>query len=442
MRSLLRGGVYVFAATFVWQLSNFVFNAVGAHELGPVRYGILAASIGLLYLLNPFIAAIQTFVSRETTSVAGAAGTSSVDLVWRRYARRLCLWTGIATFVAIAASGLISRALHLTSPELVMLFAISLPLTAVSTLLRGAFLGSQHFGRYSLGMMAEALTKIAVAVILLVMIWRSPLAGMAAVCCGAFAGLACNFVLAKRVMRVEPEPPADAGKVGAGAAPVRYAIVTLASFSLLAILLSADTLAARRLLAPHLAGLYAGVSLSGKIVYYATAALTPFLFPHFSAMHDRGKGSLRWLAVSGSLVTAGALVIVGVFAVAPQLVVDTLLGLRFRGVEYLMPLAGGVFAVYGLVYLTTNYLLARREGRVAFVLGGAVVVQLGGFTLFHSSMSDLLLVLVAAFSTGLLGCAALVVVAEVSGRAPRSIVNPHSVVDRWLAETAAGRRPD
>ena len=49
----------------IGQACDFVFNAVGAHALGPARYGVLAASMALLSFVTPLLAAVQAVASRE-----------------------------------------------------------------------------------------------------------------------------------------------------------------------------------------------------------------------------------------------------------------------------------------------------------------------------------------------------------------------------------------
>ena len=70
LKRMISGASLVLGGTLVGQASNFVFNAVGAHALGPARYGVLAASMALLSFAALLLAAIQAVASREATSLA------------------------------------------------------------------------------------------------------------------------------------------------------------------------------------------------------------------------------------------------------------------------------------------------------------------------------------------------------------------------------------
>ena len=83
-----------------------------------------------------------------------------------------------------------------------------------------------------------------------------------------------------------------------GAAPgvVRYSVTALVTYGLLAVMLSSDTLIAKHYLSSHQAGLYAGVSLAGKIAYFAASSLFVVAFPLFSRQHDQGTdGTGKWI---------------------------------------------------------------------------------------------------------------------------------------------------
>ena len=67
-----------------------------------------------------------------------------------------------------------------------------------------------------------------------------------------------------------------------------YSVTALLTYGLLALMLSSDTLIAKHYLSNHQAGLYAGVSLTGKIAYFAASSLFVVAFPLFSRHHDQG----------------------------------------------------------------------------------------------------------------------------------------------------------
>jgi O-antigen/teichoic acid export membrane protein len=410
---VVRAGAPLFAATLFFQLANFVFNAAGARLLGPVSYGSLAATVGLTYLLNPLTSTIQTVASRETT--AYITGRRSADLhaaMWF-YGRRIEIVAILGCLAIVAASPWISSFLKIGTPVPVMILGAVYPLSCITLLLRGIFQGSQRFGRLAISTAVEGVAKILAAVAILSFFLRSATGGVLAMIISSTTALVVSALMTRHLPRaVVPHVPR--------AHPGKYALVTVTTFALLAILLSVDTLAAKHYLSPATAGLYAGVSICGKIVYFVTSVVAIYLFPMFSAQHDRGHDGRRQLALSLTVVAGGALVFAGLFALVPRVVVMPLLGGKYAAADQFVGLSGVVFGLYGCINLVATYLLAQRRIAVIAVLGVAVAVLFALLYVSHSSIMDLLRALLLTF-----GCttAALVVWVMLPGfGAPRSVL--------------------
>lgn len=406
MKDLIKGGALVFCATLVWQFSNFAFNVVGAHELGPEMYGVLAAAMGLSYLLNPIIQAVQTVASRESTSVIVDDQASQIRAIVNYYLLRVGGAAVALAALVIVLSPLISRALRLNSAVLVAIFGLVIPTLVATGIVRGVHQGTRRFGRYALGTIAEGVTKITAAVAFLILVSRAPVSGMLALLASAVVALAVNVVLLRHF-------PKSAKRFHPVHVSIRYSLSTFIVFGLQAILLSVDTIAARLTLPAHSAGVYAGISLAGKIVYFATTALTAFLFPIFSARIDRGLETRRWLWISMILVATVSSVVVAFFSWAPYLVTKLLLGSRYNSIALDIRIMGGIFAIYAMAMLLATYLLARRQRGISIALALAVAVQIGGFAMFHGSVNDLMRVEAAAFTVAFIGCGTLVLLSLV-----------------------------
>jgi O-antigen/teichoic acid export membrane protein len=387
---LVRAGAPVFAATLLWQLSNFVFNAAGARLLGPATYGSLAAAVGLLYLVNPILTTIQTVASRETTAYISSGRLGELRGAMWYYGRRLGA-AGLVAFVALAAaSPWIAGFLKIDTTGPIIVLAAALPLWCIALLQRGVFQGSQRFGRLAVSTAVEAVAKIASAIALLTLFWRGATGGMLAVVVGASSALLVGALMLRYLPYSEVR---HAPRVH----PTRYTAMTLATLVLLAVLLSIDTLAAKHYMSPETAGLYAGVSICGKIVYFITSVLSIYLFPLFSAHHDRGQDARKRLGLALAAILGGALVIAGIFSVAPQLVVTPLLGDKFGAAGPFVGLAGFAFGLYGCAYLCSMYLLAQRQAAVIAVLGIAAGALIVGLYASHSTIPQLLHVLIVTF---------------------------------------------
>jgi O-antigen/teichoic acid export membrane protein len=387
-RLVLRGGTLVIASTLVWHVSNFLFNSVAARLLGPAHYGSLAAVVAILYVISPVFVSMQTVASRLTTTLGTDGQWSRVRGLLSFYSVRIGgVFAGLS-IVFVLLSGALAEFLNVTSPGAVAILGAAFVTSVFTHMQRGVLQGAREFGRYALSTLVEALVKIVAAVVILVFLWRSVGGGVLAIVVSSAVGALANW----RLLAFMPKPREQVEQIPH---PYRYSLATLGSLVLLALLLSADVLAAKRYLPAHEAGVYAAVSLCGKIVFFATSAITLFLFPFFSARQDQGRDARGPLAAALGVVSLMALCVVGVYVVAPSVVVVPLFGSDYGDANPYLAVSGLAFGCYAIVYLSAMFLLSQQDGRGPVVLGVALIAQLAGLYVFHSSIWDIVYVLLA-----------------------------------------------
>jgi O-antigen/teichoic acid export membrane protein len=373
-RTLVRSGGVVLGATLVWHLSNFGFNVIAAHLLNRTHYGTLAAVTALLYLASPLLVAVQTIASRLTTTSWTAGDRQRISALYRYYAVRVGLIGLLVASVVVLASSGIARFLRIESMAPVAILAAALGISMVTHLQRGILQGTSSFDRYALSTLVEAVAKIVLTVVLLLLVWRNVDAAVLAIVLGSVCGLIANTLLLRFL------PPA-AARAEALEHPYAYSLAALTSLALLATLLSADVIAAKRYLSPSLAGVYAAVSLSGKVVYFLTSSLTFLIFPHFSARQELGLDSRRQLATTPIVVF---------YVLFPKVVIHPLFGTRYDAAASTIRWSALVYGIYAVCYLTSMYLLSQRDLAGVVILAFGAVAELWALYVFHSSVLQII----------------------------------------------------
>jgi O-antigen/teichoic acid export membrane protein len=393
--TFVRGGVLVLGSTLAWHLSNFAFNSVSARILGPSSYGTLAAVVAMLYVASPLFVSVQTVASRITTKLASRGEWSRLSGLARYYALRLAV-VGLALAAVVAlSSSAIATFLRVPSPTPIAFAAVALVFASVTHLQRGLLQGSMRFERYALATLAETGAKIATALVLLLWVWHSVDAAVLAIVLGSLFGLIANIFLLRFL------PPAH-GQFEPIPHPVRYSLLTLSCLLFMALLLSVDVLAAKRYLDPHSAGLYAAVSLSGKIVFFGASALVLYLFPIFSDRREQGLDARGALGGALCLLSAGSVAVLAIYFLVPQIVVGPLFGPGYQDAATYIGPAGAAFIACAVVYLTSMYLLSQENWTASPVLAATVVADVCGLYTFHASITQLIAVQGVVFATSAL----------------------------------------
>jgi O-antigen/teichoic acid export membrane protein len=393
-RTLAGSGALVLGSTLAWHASNFVFNSATARILGPAGYGELAAIVAILYLASPLLVSVQTVASRTATSLVVAGHGHRIRGELRVYGRRLVFVGLVAAALLALGSGAIARFLRVTDGRPIAILGLALALSVVTHLQRGVLQGTRRFGRYAVSTLSEASTKVVLAVALAWM-WRSVDGPVVGVVAAAGCGLAVNAVL----LRFLPKG-SDGGS--RDAALPRGSGATVATFLLLSLLLSVDVLAAKRYLPAAESGLYAAVSLSGKAVFFATSAVSLYLFPSFSAERERNADGRRTLIWALAAVGGCSTVIAAAYFSAPSVVIRPLFGARYDAAGPYLGWIAIAFGGYAVAYLCATYLLARGRWVGPAVLAVAAVAPLGALYALHTTIARIVAVQVAV-----LGAAAL-----------------------------------
>ena len=263
--------------------SNFAFNSVTARLLGPSGYSELAATVALLYVASPVLVSIQTMTSRTVTSLRAAGGDGGA-MVFRGYRNRLLLAGLIATVVAFAISDSSAHLLHVHSGLAIAIVVLGLSVSLLTHCQRGVLQGEQQFKRFALSTSSEAIAKVIGAVLILGFVRRDVDGAVAAIPLAAVFTLAVNGFLLRPLAR-KSETRSERVRMTGG-----QPVSTILTFAFLAVLLSADVIAAKRFLPSHEAGLYAAVSLCGKTTFFVTSFVSILLFPMFTARREAGKG--------------------------------------------------------------------------------------------------------------------------------------------------------
>lgn len=385
-RSLVRGGSLLVGATLLWHASNFAFNAVAARLLGPRGYSELAAAVVLLYVASPVLVSVQTIASRATTALNVHGRATEIRPALGAYLRRIAFVAVLVSGGLTLASSGVARFLRLHSGVPIAIVGVGLCLSLLTHCQRGVFQGAQRFDRFAASAAVEATAKVVGAVALLA-VWRSVDSAVAAIPLAAACGLAANTLLLRFLPASQrsSEPVALPGTAYESAA-------ALVTFVILALLLSADILAAKRYLPPNTAGIYAAVSLCGKIVYFATSAASLLLFPHFTERDERRRDGRKILGVSLGVVAMLSGILVIIFFLVPAIVVVPLYGAGYRAAEPFLGWIAIAFACYALANLAATYLLARRSWLGAAALSVAALVQLAALYSFHGSIGEVVTV--------------------------------------------------
>jgi polysaccharide pyruvyl transferase CsaB len=391
----LGAGALLFASMTIVNAGNYIFNLILGRWLGPTAFADLSLIITLMLVVTLITSALQT-VSARFSAIYAAEGDATRQVGLRRWLGWRAASIG-AVFLAICTLGapLWQSFFHTASYWPFIILGLCLPFYFAQGVDRGILQGQIRFGALSLTYQAEMWVRLVAAIGFVAIGWAVN---------GAVTGLALSIVgtwlvgfWALRDTRAQrPQtssetaagslPAADRRSVLAFAGPVVAALIGQVLIN------NSDILIVKHFFPAEAAGHYAALALIGRIVFFATLSVVAAMFPIVAQKQQRGEPHrhLLWLALA--LVAAASLAVIGITVLKPELMVRLLFGAAYLPIAPLLWLYAIATMLYALANVVINYRLSAGEGggSTFAILAGAG--QVGGLWLFHSSLSEVVIV--------------------------------------------------
>jgi O-antigen/teichoic acid export membrane protein len=161
-----------------------------------------------------------------------------------------------------------------------------------------------------------------------------------------------------------------------------------------------DVLLAKHFLSDFDAGLYSGMSLLGKILFFGTISISAVMFPRVAALHAQGRQVHRTVNLSLGLVFVAGMAIVTIYSLAPELTIRLLLRkVEFEQIGHNLGLYALAMLGLALANVLVYYFVAVHRRRFVWAMLIGAVLFFGGIAVFHGSLSQFTLTVTVAIDT-------------------------------------------
>tara|TARA_Y100000034_G_C6856941_1_gene389575 strand:+ start:191 stop:1297 length:1107 start_codon:yes stop_codon:yes gene_type:complete len=306
-------------------------------------YGVLVALYSLIYIFTIFSESVQTVITRFASTERDEGRLKNLF----KKALRKSYSISFSLFVAYL----------LISIPLGFMLKISYPLMAINGLMlfalfllpisRGVLQGKKMFKALGFNMVAESLTKLILAIALVLLGWRV-FGALTATLLGYVIAFAFSLYVLKPILKQE-EKPAKTKDIYHYTKPVF--IITF----VLLIFFSLDAIIAKIVFSPEVAGYYAIASILGKIIFFGTQPISKAMFP-LSAEDKSKKKKVSFNVFMNSLVFLSIAIIaaLSVFYFFPELIIRVFAGRyipQSSSILFLVAIAMSLLSLTNLILL-------------------------------------------------------------------------------------------
>lgn len=384
--TLVKGSLLIFIANNAVNFGNFLYNLFMGRFLGPEKYGELGAVLSILILVGVPLGILSLLITKIVSGFWGKRDLSQIYALYALLVPKLLLTGSAVGILLIVIQPFIAEFLHLESNLPILLIAGYLTFSFVATLNRSVLHGALKFPLITVNSLVEILTKLIIAVSLVLLNF-----GVTGALSGVLSGAAVSLiftmielrVLFRKVIKSEVKKMEISMLINSFI-PVLFVSLSLTSF------FTIDVILVRHFFSSFTAGEYTALSTVGRISYYAAGPAIAVMFPLISGRAARGVTYILPLLgtlVFVLLVSSGLVFINFLF---PRAVMSLLYGAKYSSLSSLLGIYSFFITIYAVNSVLTYFLLSVSFYKPLILLFLISMSQGIAILFFHNSISDVI----------------------------------------------------
>lgn len=328
---------------------------------------------------------LQTGITKYISDLNARKEYSKISYLINQLIKKLTKYGIILLLIFLAITPLLAKFLHI---EIIPLLIIS-PCILILMILpvnRGSLQGLQRFKGLSWNLVIEGVIKLfgaAMLVLLGLNVYGAIIAIVLSYTVPFFAG----FYPLRDIIKRKKEK-FNINKIYRFSIPILIALISLTLFY------NIDVILIKHFFSEMETGYYVAASKLGLILFFATLSISQVMFPKVSELYKKKENPIHLLKKSlliSLLIIIPAIII---FYSLPGLIVNILFGPQFsEAVPYVGPFSV-IIGLFSLVYILTFYNLSINKKRFLYILVTFNLVQVGLITLFHSTIFQIINILI------------------------------------------------
>lgn len=374
--------IWAFLATGTMSVGNYFYHLLMGRMLGPESYGVLESTISFLYILSVPFNTLTLIIVKFVSAYKGKQDYKSISGFYFYLRKNLFIFGLIATLIILLLSPIIISLLHLPSILFPVFISINFFIGLFSVLTKSMLQGFLKFSAFFVANATEILTKIILAVILVILGFSVIGAYFALIASVVVSYLVASYFIKKEKLNFE--------KFTENRNIFKYSIPVFLTTLSLTSLFTTDIILVRFFFPGVESGYYAALSVLGKVIFFASSPLTIVMFPIVSEKHAVGKKFQHLIFTSFVLTLVIALVLIVTYYLFPEFMVGILFGNKYLRIVPLLGFFGVFIGLYSLCGLLANFYLSIHRRIVSFFVMIAAILQIFLIILFHRDLLQII----------------------------------------------------
>ncbi len=383
---LISGSIVIFAGTLLGNIANFGFNIYMSRNLAIADYGVVVSIISLMILLaipvNSIVPAIVNFAGSHMAN-------EEFGLLKALYIRALkivvVVGVGLLIFFGVFLNE-IEVFFNIHEPFVIMLTAVTVLVTYFSTV-NTAFLQARlAFNFISFSNFLGSFIKLVFGMGFVILGYR--LGGvMVALLLAYLIPFILTFIPLRFIFKTTRVTTNELQLKDL----ILYGIPSSAAMFGITALTSTDILLVKHFFSPTDAGLYAGLSLVGKVIFFFTAPIGTVMFPLIVKKFAKNESYKNTFRIAFLIVLVCSLSVAVFYYEFPEFsILFFLKNVSFLAIKNDLTIYALFTSLYSLVSLLVYYFLSINKTFVYVPVVISAVAQAILIVLFHQSITQVI----------------------------------------------------
>lgn len=379
---LLGGSLTLLAGSGLVGITNFLYNVATARMLGPTGFANATAVYTLLMLMSAITLTYQVVAAKYVAKAENPAQQAAVFRTLHRQAWFAATTLGLLLLVFKAA---ITAYLNLPNSFLVVLLALGTVFYIPLGVRRGYLQGIHAFGHLAVNFLLEGIVRLGGAVLLIAIGW-----GVRGAVLASAAGVIVSYLFASTSLK-------SSDPSGTVFIPIQEGVQAIVFFAGQVVINNFDILLVKHFFSSDQAGVYAAVSLVGRVVNMCAWSVVNTMFPVSAGVRSSDRDARPVLLTSLFLVfliLAG--LILGLSAV-PSFLWRMIFGAHlgqgnYGGLTALLILYAVTTGIYSLTSVIITYEMSRKIANTSWVQLAFSGALIAGICAAHNTLREVILV--------------------------------------------------
>lgn len=390
-QELINGSMYIFIGSIIANIFNFFFNLLMSRNLAVENYGVLTSIVSLITLTTIPVGSVIPTVVNFAGSPFANGDYALVRAFFFKIIKPLFVISFIFVFGFIIFAIKIGDFFHIADQSLIIIAGMIVFISYIGIINNGLLQAKLAFKFISFSNFISTFIKFLIGVILVFLGFN-----LKGVMWALFLSAVFPFIISFIPLRFIFKKQKPLSNIIHFKNLISYGIPSSLTTLGLASLISTDILLVKHFYNPSDAGIYAGLSLVGRAIFFFTAPIGSVMFPLIVQKYAKRESYNNIFKMALVLVFAPSAFLSIIYFLYPDFIIKFFIkNEAYLSVSHLLGLFGIFTTAYSLISLFIYYFLSVKKTNVYIPVVFFALVQVLLIILYHHSLFQVVIISLA-----------------------------------------------